>query len=130
MYLSGRGTSFLICYTSEKRAQKGFGDFSYDCAKMGDILNNMFNKESLTGLAFNPGKEAMVLIPKECLKLMMPGSKPKLPFFAIHCMRRKNKEALYTESLSKGMGKRGLPGIGNIRKGYIGTAVYRHFGSL
>lgn len=97
---------FLICYTSEKRAQKGFGNLLYDRAKMRDILNNMFNKESLIGLAFNPGKDAMVLVLKESLKYMMPGSKPKPPHFRDTLYEEEKIKRRYTlKVFPKGWGR-------------------------
>ena len=44
-------------------------------------MNNMFNKEAIAGMVFNPNDKNMVIILKELLLLLMPGEKPKPEFY-------------------------------------------------
>lgn len=43
-------------------------------------MNNMFNKQSIMGMTFNPNDEKMVIIFKELLLPIMPGEKPNPSF--------------------------------------------------
>lgn len=44
-------------------------------------MNNMFNKEKIIGIVFNPNDENMVIVFKKVLQLIMPGEKPKPEFY-------------------------------------------------
>ena len=50
-------------------------------AKARDLMNNMFNKEKIMGMVFNPNDENMVIVFKELLIPIMPGEKPKSEFY-------------------------------------------------
>lgn len=54
---------------------------TWDMAKASDIMNNMFNKEKIMGIVFNPNDERMVIVLKELLLSIMPGEKPKPEFY-------------------------------------------------
>ncbi len=86
-YLKSDGNRFLICYTSseharrERRRGENGGQIGWATAKAREIMNNMFNKKAVTGLVFNPEDNKMVIILKSELEQLMPGPKPKPPFF-------------------------------------------------
>ena len=46
-----------------------------------DLMNNMFNKEKIMGMVFNPNDENMVIVFKELLLPIIPGEKPKPEFY-------------------------------------------------
>ena len=52
-----------------------------DIAKARDIMNNMFNKDKIAGMVFNPNDEKMVIVLKDVLLSIMPGEKPKPEFY-------------------------------------------------
>ena len=54
---------------------------TWDIAKARDIMNNMFNKEKIMGMVFNPNDEKRVIVLKELLLPIMPGEKPKPEFY-------------------------------------------------
>ena len=45
------------------------------------IMNNMFNKDKIAGMVFNPNDEKMVIVLKDVLLSIMPGEKPKPEFY-------------------------------------------------
>ena len=53
-----------------------------DIAKARDLMNNMFNKEKIAGMVFNPNDEKMIIVMKEVLLPIMPGEKPKPEFYS------------------------------------------------
>lgn len=61
-YLEADGNRFLICYTNKNHAKREKRGGTWDIARARDILNNMFNKDAITGLVFNPEDEKMVII--------------------------------------------------------------------
>ena len=80
---SSRGR-LLLCFTNLKSAvsfkERGIDGraATWFPLKVRDILNNMFNKGSIAGLAFNPRDEKNVaVVPKILLEEIMPGPKPK-----------------------------------------------------
>ena len=44
-------------------------------------MNNMFNKDKIAGMVFNPNDEKMVIVLKDVLLSIMPGEKPKPEFY-------------------------------------------------
>jgi len=42
-----------------------------------DLMNNMFHKEKIAGMMFNPDDNKMVIVLKDLLITIMPGEKPK-----------------------------------------------------
>lgn len=44
-------------------------------------MNNMFNKDTIAGMVFNPNDEKMVIVLKDLLLLIMPGEKTKPKFY-------------------------------------------------
>lgn len=80
-YMDVDGKRMLVCYTSKQRARTATYDMTWDIAKARDIMNNMFNKQSIMGMTFNPNDEKMIIIFKELLLPIMPGEKPKPEFY-------------------------------------------------
>ncbi|MCD7752538.1 MAG: hypothetical protein LUI10_12540 [Lachnospiraceae bacterium] len=67
----------LVCYTSKRRARRIKSNLNWDIAYARDIMNNMFHKDLIAGIVFNPDDENMVIIFKDLLLDIMPGEKPK-----------------------------------------------------
>ena len=80
-YMDVDGKRMLVCYTSKQRARTATYNMTWDIAKARDLMNNMFNKQSIMGMVFNPNDEKMVIIFKELLLPIMPGEKPKPEFY-------------------------------------------------
>ena len=80
-YIDIDGKRMLVCYTSKQRARTVTSNVTWDIAKARDIMNNMFNKQSIMGIVFNPNDEKMVVVLKELLLPIMPGEKPKPEFY-------------------------------------------------
>lgn len=80
-YMEAMGKRMLVCFTSKKRAKQADYNTTWDIAKARDLMNNMFNKEAIAGMVFNPNDKNMVIILKELLLLLMPGEKPKPEFY-------------------------------------------------
>ena len=75
------GKRMLVCFTSKQRARQAKYNMTWDVAKARDLMNNMFNKENIMGIVFNPNDENMVIVLKELLLPIMPGEKPKPEFY-------------------------------------------------
>ena len=75
------GKRMLVCFTSKQRAKTADYNTVWDVAKARDLMNNMFNKNSMAGMVFNPNDEKMVIIFKDLLLQIMPGEKPKPEFY-------------------------------------------------
>lgn len=80
-YMDVEGKRFLVCYTSKERARAGKFNGNWDIARLRAVMNNMFNKDVIIGMVFNPGDEAMTLVFKEAMELLLPGEKEKPRFF-------------------------------------------------
>jgi hypothetical protein len=80
-YLDVDGKRMLVCYTSKQRAKSADYNMTWDIARARDIMNNMFNKQVIMGMTFNPNNENMVIILKDMLLPIMPGAKPKPEFY-------------------------------------------------
>ena len=72
---------YMICYTSKKIAKAARHGVSWDVVSIRDILNNLFNKDAIAGLLFNPYCENMMIVPKTLLEVLMPGKKEKPVFY-------------------------------------------------
>ena len=53
-YMEVMGKRMLVCFTSKQRAKQAEYNTSWDIAKARDIMNNMFNKDKIAGMVFNP----------------------------------------------------------------------------
>ena len=72
------GNRAMFCYTSKRMVSKN--EWGYSSVR--DILNNLFNKEVIGFLLFNPEHEQYsILVPKEALEEYNPGPHPKPPGF-------------------------------------------------
>lgn len=80
-YMEVMGKRMLVCFTSKQRAKTAVYNTTWNIAKARDLMNNMFNKESVAGIVFNPNDRKMVLIFKDMLWQIMPGEKPKPEFY-------------------------------------------------
>ena len=80
-YMEVMGKRMLVCCTSKQRAKQAEYNTSWDIAKARDIMNNMFNKDKIAGMVFNPNDEKMVIVLKNVLLSIMPGEKPKPEFY-------------------------------------------------
>lgn len=80
-YMEVMGKRMLVCFTSKQRAKTADYNTTWDVAKARDLMNNMFHKESVAGMVFNPNDEKMVIIFKDLLLPIMPGEKPKPKFY-------------------------------------------------
>ena len=80
-YIEVMGKRMLVCFTSKQRAKQAEYNTSWDIAKARDIMNNMFNKDKIAGMVFNPNDEKMVIVLKDVLLSIMPGEKPKPEFY-------------------------------------------------
>ncbi|MGM9942227.1 MAG: SseB family protein [Bulleidia sp.] len=80
-YMEANGKRLLLCYTSKERARKAKYNMGWDEVSARDIMNNMFNKDKIMGLVFNPGDKNMVIVFKDLLMAIMPGDKPKPEFY-------------------------------------------------
>ena len=78
--------SWLSAYeervTSKQRAKQAKYNTTWDIAKARDLMNNMFNKDKIAGMVFNPNDEKMIIVMKEVLIPIMPGEKPKPEFYS------------------------------------------------
>lgn len=80
-YMEVMGKRMLVCFTSKQRAKTADYNTVWDVTKARDLMNNMFNKNSMAGMVFNPNDEKMVIIFKDLLLQIMPGEKPKPEFY-------------------------------------------------
>lgn len=80
-YMEVMGKRMLVCFTSKQRARMADYNTSWDVAKARDLMNNMFHKNSIAGMVFNPNDEKMIIIFKDLLLQIMPGEKPKPEFY-------------------------------------------------
>lgn len=76
-FMDVMGKRMLVCYTSKQRAKTARYNMTWDIAKARDLMNNMFHKEKIMGMIFNPSDENMIIILKDLLLPIMPGDKPK-----------------------------------------------------
>lgn len=85
-YIDTEYGRLMMCYTSKAHAMREWRRLpSFDhrmegclAAPLGDIMNNMFNKNAIFGLIFNSDDdEKYVMVPKVMLEFLMPGPKPK-----------------------------------------------------
>ena len=75
------GKRMLVCFTSKQRAMTARYNTDWDIAKARDLMNNMFHKESIAGMVFNPNDEKMLIVLKEWILPIIPGEKPKPEFY-------------------------------------------------
>ena len=61
-FMDVMGKRMLVCFTSKQRAKQAKYNMTWDVAKARDIMNNMFNKEKIMGMVFNPNDEKMVIV--------------------------------------------------------------------
>lgn len=80
-YMDVDGKRMLVCFTSKQRARTANYNTTWDVASARDLMNNMFNKQSVMGMVFNPNDKKMVIVLKESLLQIMPGEKPKPEFY-------------------------------------------------
>lgn len=80
-YMEVMGKRMMVCFTSKQRAKQADYNMTWDIAKARDIMNNMFNKDAIAGMVFNPNDEKMVIVLKDLLLPIMPGEKPKPKFY-------------------------------------------------
>ena len=80
-YVEMDGGRYMICYTSKQNAKAFTLGDDWNIASTKDVLNNLFNKDVIAGLLFNPYTEKMVFIPKAFLEMIMPGDKEKPEFY-------------------------------------------------
>ena len=80
-YKEVMGKRMMVCFTSKQRAKQADYNMTWDIAKARDIMNNMFNKDAIAGMVFNPNDEKMVIVLKDLLLPIMPGEKPKPKFY-------------------------------------------------
>ena len=80
-YMEVTGKRMMVCFTSKQRAKQADYNMTWDIAKARDIMNNMFNKDAIAGMVFNPNDEKMVIVLKDLLLPIMPGEKPKPKFY-------------------------------------------------
>ena len=80
-YMEVMGKRMMVCFTSKQRAKQADYNMTWDIAKARDIMNNMFNKDAIAGMVFNPNDEKMVSVLKDLLLPIMPGEKPKPKFY-------------------------------------------------
>ena len=80
-YMDVYGKRLLVCFTSKQRAKQANYQMDWDIASARDLMNNMFNKESIMGIVFNPDDEKMLIVLKDILLSIMPGDKPKPKYY-------------------------------------------------
>ncbi len=80
-YMEVKGKRMLVCFTGKQRAKTANYNTTWNIARAREIMNNMFHKESLTGMVFNPNDEKMVIVFKDLLLPIMPGEKSKPEFY-------------------------------------------------
>lgn len=80
-FMEVMGKRMMVCFTSKQRVKQAKYNMTWDVAKARDLMNNMFNKEKIMGMVFNPNDENMVIVFKELLLPIMPGEKPKPEFY-------------------------------------------------
>ena len=80
-YMEVMAKMMMVCFTSKQRAKQADYNMTWDIAKARDIMNNMFNKDAIAGMVFNPNDEKMVIVLKDLLLPIMPGEKPKPKFY-------------------------------------------------
>ena len=80
-YMDVMGKRLLVCFTSKQRADRANYNTTWDVARARDLMNNMFNKNKIMGMVFNPDDENMVIVLKELLLPIMPGEKPKPEYY-------------------------------------------------
>lgn len=80
-FMEVMGKRMMVCFTSKQRAKQAKYNMTWDVAKARDLMNNMFNKEKIMGMVFNPNDENMVIVFKELLLPIIPGEKPKPEFY-------------------------------------------------
>lgn len=80
-YMDVAGKRMLVCFTSKQRARSAPYKTTWDVARARDLMNNMFNKEAVAGMVFNPNDEKMIIVLKDLLLPIMPGEKPKPEFY-------------------------------------------------
>lgn len=80
-YMEVTGKRMLVCFTSKQRAKQAKYNTTWDIAKARDLMNNMFNKDKIAGMVFNPNDEKMVIVLKDVLLPIMPVEKPKPEFY-------------------------------------------------
>lgn len=80
-YMNVYGKRMLVCFTSKRRAKQADYQMDWDIASARDLMNNMFNKESIMGMVFNPNDEKMIIVLKDMLLPIMPEDKPKPRYY-------------------------------------------------
>ena len=80
-YMDVAGKRLLVCFTSKQRARSAAYKTTWDVARARDLMNNMFNKDAVAGMVFNPNDEKMIIVLKDLLLPIMPGEKPKPEFY-------------------------------------------------
>lgn len=80
-YMDVMGKRMLVCFTSKQRARSVAYNINWDVAGARDLMNNMFNKDAVAGMVFNPNDEKMIIALKDLLLPIMPGEKPKPEFY-------------------------------------------------
>lgn len=80
-YMDVAGKRMLVCFTCKQRARSAAYKTTWDVARVRDLMNNMFNKDAVAGMVFNPNDEKMIIVLKDLLLPIMPGEKPKPEFY-------------------------------------------------
>ena len=81
---NAKGSRFLLIYSSPRYAK--YDPMGYVSAKVFDVMNNMFHKQSIGGLCLNrfsdDPERTMVTALKEVLETFVPGEKPFPPNYS------------------------------------------------
>ncbi len=80
-YMAVDGKRFLVCFSRKQRAKTASYNTTWDIGSARELMNNMFNKKSVSGMVFNPNDEKMVIIFKDLLLMLMTGEKSKPRLF-------------------------------------------------
>lgn len=80
-FMEVMGKRMMVCFTNKQRAKQAKYNTTCDVVKARGTMNNMFNKEKIMGMVFNPNDGNMVIAFKELLLPIMPGEKPKPEFY-------------------------------------------------
>ena len=65
-YMKVEGKRMLVCFTSKQRARTANYNTIWDVGNARDLMNNMFNKETVAGMVFNPNDKKMLVVLKNC----------------------------------------------------------------
>ena len=61
-FMEVMGKRMMVCFTNKQRVKQAKYNTTWDVVKARGIMNNMFNKEKIMGMVFNPNDGNMAIV--------------------------------------------------------------------